>query len=280
MLLTQRATQNAELWRTQKAFIEESKSNPYTGFTDYTIKPAYVHKLFQSIINAATTPDTKGRSSELWEMQKKFALESSSSSYVHAILKSAADTAKREGNPERVLELWKMQQAFAIESKRTPTDSNELIHLWTVNQTLKSAADTANTAGNPERMIELWSTQQAFTKESGAKPNYATIILSSEIHKAFSVALDKETNSTRIVTLFETWVEFAKTQEISKYDSFKRPDAFKAKYDAAKKEVEAKATGPAVHSTASSRPLRPEDDGYYKDLWLIEDHMGRRSNLD
>ncbi len=174
-----------------------------------------------------------------------------------------------------------MQQAFAIESKRTPTDSDELIRLWTVNQTLKSAADTAKTEGNPERVLELWKMQQAFAIESKRTPTDSNELIRPEsVHKTFSFALDEEANSTRIVTLFETWVEFVKIKAISSFEKFKRPDAFKAKYDAAKKEVEAKATGPAVHSTASSRPLRPWDDGYYKDRWLIEDHMGRRSNLD
>jgi len=123
--------------------------------------------------------------------------------------------------------------------------------------------------------------QQAFAIESKRTPTDSNELIRPEsVHKTFSFALDEEANSTRIVTLFETWVEFVKIKAISSFEKFKRPDAFKAKYDAAKKEVEAKATGPAVHSTASSRPLRPWDDGYYKDRWLIEDHMGRRSNLD
>jgi hypothetical protein len=152
---------------------------------------------------------------------------------VHQALYNAADAAQKAGNPERMRELWTTQQAFTKESGEQPSDSryaSRVIHAFQVHEALYNAADAAQKAGNPEHMLELWTTQQAFATESKTKPLGLTeVIYTSAIHQVFSLALDKETDNQRIVSLYETWLEF----EMSN-----RPDSFKAKYGAAKIEVE------------------------------------------
>ena len=194
-------------------------------------------------VKASTLQNTDGQltprsTAHAWIAEKasgKTPLKSPST--VHQSLYSAANTAKTAGDPERVLELWRTQQAFTQESNREPYRSDEIIGPSTVHQSLKDAANTAKTAGNPERVLELWRTQQAFAQESTIL-NMSTVIPASTVHQSFDSALHKETNSTRIVSLHDSWSEFETTNKISDY-SQKRPADFKAKYDAAKKEVEA-----------------------------------------
>ena len=100
------------------------------------------------------------------------------------------------------------------------------------------------------------------------------IIEPLNVHEALSAALDKETNSTRIVELFESWTEFEKIETISSYARIKRPDAFKTKYESAKRDVEAsRSLVPAqglVEDAKSSNTLSV--------AFLIAEHG--RSNID
>jgi hypothetical protein len=232
--LTPRSTAHA--WIAEKASGKTPLKSPST-----------VHQSLYSAANTAKTAGDPERVLELWRTQQAFTQESNREPYrsdeiigpstVHQSLYSASKTAQTEGNPERVLELWRTQQAFTQESNREPYRSDEIIGPSTVHQSLKDAANTAKTAGNPERVLELWRTQQAFAQESTIL-NMSTVIPASTVHQSFDSALHKETNSTRIVSLHDSWSEFETTNKISDY-SQKRPADFKAKYDAAKKEVEA-----------------------------------------
>ena len=238
--LTPRSTAHA--WIAEKASGKTPNKPPFE-----------IHRSLRAAVDTAQTAGNPERVIELWRTQQTFIKESGVSpndmntpqtiyeSSVHKSLCAAA--AQTAGNPERVIELWRTQQAFIQESRVSPNDmySSQTIYSYDVHKSLCAAANTAQTAGNPERVIELWRTQQAFIKESGVSPNdkyTLQTIYSFSVHQSFSTTLEKETNSDRIVTLFEAWTEFEGANKISDYRQ-KRPAEFKTKYEAAKKEVAA-----------------------------------------
>lgn len=209
-----------ELWRTQKAFSEESRTPPTnSGYNCTIIYPLTVHET----------------------------------------LYKAADAAQKAGDVERVLDLWRTQQAFATESRTPPSDSgynSTKNYPFSVHEALYKAADTAKKDNNPERVLELWRTQKAFSEESRTPPSDSghnpETIYPSSVHEAFSTTLNKETDNQRIVSLYEMWMDFEKIEKISSYSSIKRLESFKSKYDVAKKEVEkARSLVPAKSATAA-----------------------------
>lgn len=226
--------------------------------------------LLGSTLNAASTLQitdgslTPRSAAQAWIAEKKSGkTPATPASKIHEALFNAAGAAEKGNNPERLIELWRTQQIFTKESGSAPVTGyyrgSTIIHSCTCQEALFKAADEARKTDNPERLLMLWQTQKAFAIESDRAPMNLSgaleIIDPWTVHDTFSTSLNKETNPARIVELFESWAEFVKIEAISLYYSFsfKKPDSFKPKYEAAKKEVEkARSLVPAGTTAASA----------------------------
>jgi hypothetical protein len=238
------------------------KKGKYVTGADYSqvIYASDVLEVYMAAVKSALTSGDIVRAAVLAEEECAYAktvdtilnqFNSVPASDIHSALKKAADTAKTAGNAERMIELYNAQAAFAIASGAKPTESYR-ISIIDVLESLKTAATAAQSEKNPERMLALATAQNELVISAKNNPANITIdpdrlackyginIDISGVHRTFDDALTSEANPNRIVSLYESWTDFEATNKIADHiRSHKRPIDFTAKYEAAKKAVEA-----------------------------------------